>query len=273
MTRQVILREALRALKTRPGERVALLLNDSPEFVAAFIAVCSFGAIAVPINMALQLDEQRAILNDCSAKFAFVENDLCEALLDESSRKLHHLEDIIAVVRGADKETFSRATSIRIHLLDNPVARTNEHQAPEFPSPAVNQPAFILYTSGSTGAPKGAVHCQSDIFYTNETYCSEVLQLRENDRLFSSSRLPFAYGLGNAFTFPAPEWTDNNPLSRKTHRQGYRSGSLAITSQRSFLLFRLSIVCCWTNSSKPAAFLIAQVCACAYLRAKHCPHS
>src|SRR5207302_1529101 len=55
---------------------------------------------------------------------------------------------------------------------------------------------------GSPGQPKGAVHSQAHIFYTDETYCREVLQLRDGDRVFSSSRLPFAYGLGNSLTFP-----------------------------------------------------------------------
>ncbi len=153
--------QGIKSLGAKRGDRVALLLPDSPEFIEAFIAVCSLGAIAVPINMALRADEQSSILSNCGAN----------VVLSEPS--IGDLANNVEIDPGLD-----------------------------FPAPDPNDPAFILYTSGSTGDPKGAVHRQADIFYTNETYCREVLQLTTEDRLFSSSRLPFAYGLGNSFSFP-----------------------------------------------------------------------
>lgn len=174
--------QAIVSLGAVRGDRVALLLHDSPEFIEAFIATCSLGAIAVPINMSLRVDEQCSILHNSGAKVALIEGDIRRELLTHAPEKLHSLENAVQIDQLAPK--------------------VFESAEPEFPQPDHDDPAFILYTSGSTGEPKGAVHTQADIFYTNQTYCREVLRLTTQDRLFSSSRLPFAYGLGNSFSFP-----------------------------------------------------------------------
>ena len=189
--------EALHASGIGAGDRVGILLNDSPEFITSFLAIISLGAIAVPINLALPRDDQLFILKDCGACTAIVEAQAVDKLFRPAGSETE-VKNLFVVSQGesfassiAGMNTQALGVAERRPLNDAFPVRADE-----------DADAFILYTSGSTGEPKGAVHRQADIFHTNETFCREVLGLREGDRLFSSSRLPFAYGLGNSFTFP-----------------------------------------------------------------------
>lgn len=191
--------ETLSALRVGEGDRVGLLLHDSPEFISSFVGIISLGAIAVPINMALSKEEQLFILKDCGARTAIVEQKAVENLFcqaESGSIDLHNL----LVVRRDETSDLPSAPGISTQSLED---AERKPMGGEFPArEKEDAAAFILYTSGSTGEPKGALHRQTDIFYTNETFCREVLDLRDGDRIFSSSRLPFAYGLGNSLTFP-----------------------------------------------------------------------
>ena len=191
-------REMLHALGVQRGDRVALMLSDSPEFIVSFVAIISLGAIAVPINRALRREEQLFSLADCGAGVAILESAVAFTLFQEAALPAN-LTDLIMVQRGGDETPEIAGLRVQFFETANPTT-ANEVGADSEASDTDD--AFILYTSGSTGEPKGAVHTQADICYTNQTYCQEVLKLRQGDRLFSSSRLPFAYGLGNAFTFP-----------------------------------------------------------------------
>src|ERR1044072_2678652 len=112
------------------GDRIALLLHDSAEFIEAFIATCSLGAIAVPINMALRLEEQCSILHNSGATLAFMESDSCNTLLTHAPEKLRSLKNIVEVDTLHDLEA----------LLDEAIT-----SSPNFPEPGDDDPAFILY--------------------------------------------------------------------------------------------------------------------------------
>ncbi|MCL4202255.1 MAG: benzoate-CoA ligase family protein [Pirellulaceae bacterium] len=180
---------ALRSLGIRMEERVAMLLPDSPEWATAFFGAMKIGAVAVPLNTNLKSADYLYYLNDSRARVLVVEPSLLEHI--QSIRpELASLQHILVVGDDAHGHlSLDELTRAASPLLD--AADTSKDDM-----------AFWLYSSGTTGAPKAAVHLHHDMIVAADLYAVDTIGLQETDVSFSVAKLFFAYGLGNGLYFP-----------------------------------------------------------------------
>ena len=183
----------LRAAGVKREERVLLLMQDNAHWPVAFLGAIYAGVVPVAVNTLLTADDYAYMLEHSRAQAALVSGALLPTLTAAMVKSDHEVQRVIVSHPVAplhpseiDFEAFVAAQA----PLKKPAATHGD------------DPAFWLYSSGSTGRPKGTVHSHANPYWTAELYGKGVLQLREDDVCFSAAKLFFAYGLGNALTFP-----------------------------------------------------------------------
>ena len=195
--RSVRFANALRALGLEPEDRVALLLHDTVDYPAAFWGAIRAGSVALPLNTFLTVAQYAYILADSRAAALVAAAPLAQAVWPIIDR-LPYLKTIILVGAIADdKASFPGRT---VHLFEDLIAAADP--TPFTADTLSDEVAFWLYTSGSTGDPKGVKHVHSSLMATAKLFGQGILGINENDVVHSASKLFFAYGLGNAMSFP-----------------------------------------------------------------------
>ncbi len=184
-------RRSLQTSRCRRGQRVLLVLNDDPAFVAWFIGGMRAGVVPVPLSTMLTATELAAIAADAEPDIVVVSADYADRVgsIKAAAPSLRH----VVVVGDVDHQLTPGAMS----WSEAP----NASEVGVAPTSG-DDPAFWLYSSGTTGLPKGVMHRHTSPQATFDTYAANVLRIGPDDRCLSVAKLFFAYGLGNSLTFP-----------------------------------------------------------------------
>lgn len=183
---------ALLAAGIRREERVLLLMHDCNDWPLSFLGAIYAGIVPVAVNTLLTADDYLYMLQHSRARAALVSDALLPILREAMSIGEHEIATVF--VSRPSAEPADGAQSLEACL-----------QTPALQQAAAtsrDEAAFWLYSSGSTGKPKGTVHSHANPYWTTELYAKGVMGITEQDLCFSAAKLFFAYGLGNALTFP-----------------------------------------------------------------------
>jgi benzoate-CoA ligase len=181
--------QGLRTLGMRREERILICLLDTIDWPTAFLGAIKAGMVAIPVNTLMTEDDYRFMLADSRARMLVVS----EALYPKFAKLIEVCPDLAHVIVAGD--------NVHGHQrFEDLIAAAS---AESYTAPTTRDDiCFWLYTSGSTGRPKGAVHVHADLKLTEDLYAGPTLGITENDVCYSVAKLFFAYGLGNAMTFP-----------------------------------------------------------------------
>jgi benzoate-CoA ligase family protein len=179
---------ALRRLGLDTEQRVLMVLLDCPEFAYTFFGAMKIGSVPVPVNTLLKSQDYAFLLADSRARILVVSAELLP-VVGPAIVESPYLRHVIVVGTGGEY----------LALHDLIAGESPELEAERTSRDDV---AFWLYTSGTTGRSRAAVHLHHDMVFCSELYANEILEMSEDDRTFSVAKLFFAYGLGNALYCP-----------------------------------------------------------------------
>jgi 4-hydroxybenzoate-CoA ligase len=187
----------LHTLGLKQESRIALLLLDTVDYPVAFWGSIRAGIVCIPLNTLLTPEQYLYMLDDSRAEAVFVSAPLLKSI-EPILPKLANLR--LIVVAGSDGAVSKEIAGCEALSFETVLERgkTDSWTAPT----VSDEVAFWLYSSGSTGQPKGAKHVHSSLIATAKLYGQNVLGIREDDVVYSAAKIFFAYGLGNAMSFP-----------------------------------------------------------------------